>query len=149
MTFDLAAFSPARQFSLPEAAAVYRDICAGRPWADLPATDPRIDAFVSELIARWPDLAGMTITELEKMDESPWAGPLERSPAHVIANIRWPSAADVLIGFCASAMRCGVYVYNPQSDALYDPGDPADRAHWLAQEHEQNAKLELAVRQGP
>jgi hypothetical protein len=57
------------------------------------AADTRIGEFVSEINSLWPDLAGLTIADVEKADGSPWAGPLERSPAH--PSVRLDSGAAV------------------------------------------------------
>jgi hypothetical protein len=62
--------------------AICRARCAGRPWQDLLAADTHIDEFVSELTSLWPDVVGLTIADVEKVDGSSWVGPLERSPAH-------------------------------------------------------------------
>jgi hypothetical protein len=144
VSFDIAALSAARKLDASEARHVYGARCAGRPWEDLLAADPRMEAFYAELTSRWPELSAFAQDD-EAMEGSPWATDPEHSPGFVIVRVRWPWAREVEVAFCAMAMRHGVYVYDPQTTTLYDPTEPADRDHWSAEEAERRATLETAA----
>jgi hypothetical protein len=147
VTFDLAVLSAQRRLGLDEARSIYRALCAGeRPWDDLHAADARVGGFFAALTAAWPDLGDL---DDASADSSPWAANLDRSPGHVIASITWTAAEEMEVTFCSLAMRHGLYAYNPQSDALYDPTVEADREMWLAADRESRAKRALATAQGP
>ncbi len=130
MSFDLLVLSGAKQLDADEAREAYERLCEGADWSAVLEEDDRVAQFVAALSARWPDID--TLPESE-VDASPWSGGLEVSPAHVILTMRF-SAADTVVEFCsASALKLGLYVFDPQDGTLYSPDQEPRRATPRAQ----------------
>jgi hypothetical protein len=117
MTYDLAVWEGERP---PD------DAAAGRLFTDLycryidtdvdhPPT-ARIAAYVSALLARWPDM-----TDDDEDDLSPWStGPLigEAAGPLIYFAMRWSMADDASAHAAEVAASMGLVCYDPQMDCL-------------------------------
>lgn len=86
--------------------------------------DERIEAFVADITARWPQIDDMPE---EDVDECPWNVAFDQSPGHVISAIAWSRVEEVVPVFVETAHRHGLLVFDPQADALYAPEGGGDQ----------------------
>jgi hypothetical protein len=125
MSFDLGVLSGAKRLDPDQARDAYERLARGAKWSSVLAPDDRVAKFVAAISARWPDLD--TLPESE-VDDSPWSGGFEVSPAHVLLTMRF-SAADTVVEFClATALGLGLNVFDPQDGTLYSPGEGPQKA---------------------
>jgi hypothetical protein len=125
MSFDLGVLSGARRLDPDQARDAYERLAQGAEWSSVLAADDRVAQFVAALSVRWPAIDTLPESEL---DDSPWSGGFDVSPAHVLLTMRF-SAPDTVIEFClANALALGLNVYNPQDGTLYAPGEKPRKA---------------------
>jgi hypothetical protein len=125
MSFDLGVLSGVERLDPDQAREAYERLCQGAKWSSVLSADDRVAKFVAALSARWPDLD--TLPESD-VDESPWSGGFEVSPAHVLLTMRF-SAAESVVEFClATALALGLNVFDPQDGTLYSPGEGPRKA---------------------
>ena len=111
MGFDLVVLSGARALDADAARNAYRHVASGAAWNEVLKEDPRIAQFAAAFTERWPDSVE-----------------LEASPAHLVLSIPG-SAPDEIINFCEStAMRLGLYLFDPQDETLYSHGNRRRKA---------------------
>jgi hypothetical protein len=118
MSFDLAVFSAAAPLTADEARDVYLRLSDEEDWSQWLKEDARVDRFVSEIRQRWPDINDLPDDEV---DDSPWSVGFDVSPAHLIVSFVWSTADQAVPAFIEVALRHGLYVFDPQEDALILP----------------------------
>jgi hypothetical protein len=57
----------------------------------------------------------------DDVDDCPWNVAFDESPAHVITAIAFSRADEVAPVYVDTALRHGLYVYDPQDDKVYRP----------------------------
>ena len=111
MSFDLGVLSAAEALDADAARNAYHRLASGVAWHEVLKEDPRVAQFATAFTERWPDSVE-----------------LEASPAHLILSIPG-SAPDEIVNFCEStAMRLGLYLFDPQDETLYSRGDRPRKA---------------------
>jgi len=119
MSFDLAVLSGKKPLSSDGAGEIYAQLCESPgTWPTLLEPDERIDAFVLEITTRWPQIDDVPE---EEVDDCPWNIAFDQSPAHAISCISWSRAEEVFPVYVETALRHGLYVYDPQEDRLLVP----------------------------
>jgi hypothetical protein len=125
MSFDLGVLSGAKRLDPDQARDAYERLAQGAKWSSVLSADDRVAKFVAALSARWPDLDSLPESEV---DDSPWSGGFEVSPAHVLLTTRF-SATDDVVEFClTTALGLGLNVFDPQDATLYSPGKEPRKA---------------------
>ena len=118
MSYDLAVLSAKRHLTPEDAAEAYERLCEEEDAMALVEPDGRIDAFVAEITARWPEIDDVRDDDI---DGSPWNVAFDRSPGHIISAISWDRVDEVMPIYIETALRHGLYVYDPQEDFLHAP----------------------------
>jgi hypothetical protein len=125
VSFDLAVLSAARPLTADEARRVYLRLCEGDDGATLLAPDERVDEFAREIRARWPDLDDLPE---EEVDDSPWSIGVDVSPRHMLVSFVWSRVDDTAPAFVDLAAKHGLYVFDPQENALQLPNGTRTKA---------------------
>src|SRR4051812_48539207 len=121
MSFDLMALSGKKPLTHPQAAGAYQLLCDDPDaWRTLLKPDEAIAAFVEEITTRWPQIDDLP---RDQVDFSRWAVAFDLSPAHLISCIGWDSVDEVVPVYVRKALGHGLYVYDPQEDALREPAE--------------------------
>lgn len=118
VSFDLAVFSAVRSLTADEARDVYVRLGDGEDWTAMLEADERVDQFADEIRARWPDIDDLPD---EEVDDSPWSIGFDVSLAYMIVSFVWSRVDDAVPSFVEAAKKHGLYVFDPQEDALQLP----------------------------
>ncbi|MGW4894741.1 hypothetical protein ACWEQL_21095 [Kitasatospora sp. NPDC004240] len=119
MSYDLAVWEGERPADSAAAARCFTDLYDRYIDTDEPTVPPveRIEAFVSALLERWPDL-----TEDEDEDDiSPWStGPLIREARGplIYFPMRWSMAVEASAYAAEVASSMGLNCFDPQARQL-------------------------------
>jgi hypothetical protein len=111
MSFDLAVWHSASQFTADAAEEKYRQLCDTRGTAG----GPVVAAFHHALVEHYPE-----------GPESPWSSGLAVTTDAIVMSIVWPRAKEVLTFVLDLAERHGLVCFNPQEGVVHHP--PALRA---------------------
>jgi len=117
-----------RPLSREEGGRIYA-LLGEEPWDELLEPDERVAAFVREITDRWPQIDDVPE---EEVDDCPWAVEFDQSPAHVISCISWSRAEEVFPVYVETALRHGLYVYDPQDERLFAPEEPPGSTRLLS-----------------
>jgi len=132
MSFDLGVWYPHERLSHAQAGKLYVALCEGT--APNPAPHPAVDAFYQELTARWPEIDTVPDDKVDDRDYCPWSCEIDRFPGHIIMAAVWSKADDVDALVKQLARKHGLAVFDPQSERIIYPDDPArtpaDKPWW-------------------
>jgi hypothetical protein len=120
LSFDVAVWHRKRPYSPKEAGPMYQALCQGDTSVVDP--DPRIDAFIADLIARYPSIDDYPV---EEIDDCPWNCAFDQSAGHVILSMASSRIEEVVPVVAELAAKHRLTVYDPQDNELYLPGDEA------------------------
>lgn len=81
-----------------------------------PAT-PRLQAFLTDLEARWPDLDSPRAS----WKDSPWASGFFVDDGSIVLNIQWPRAQEVARYVSELTERHGLQLFDPQTERVVLP----------------------------
>ena len=73
---------------------------------------------MAEITSVWPEIDDWLD---EDVDECPWNASFDLSPAYVISPISWERADDVVPVYVETALRLGLFAYDPQEEELLRP----------------------------
>lgn len=110
MSLDLIVWRTERPLGEERAHAVYAALMNGDT-SSLVA-HPSIDAFYSELVARYPELHTIPPAKIDDTKLCPWAATIDRAPTHLVLPCVWSVTEEVgdFIGLLQQKYRVSVYV---------------------------------------
>ncbi len=78
---------------------------------------PRLQAFLTDLEARWPDLDSPRASR----KDSPWASGFFVDDGSIVLNIQWPRAQEVARYVNELTERHGLQLFDPQTERVVLP----------------------------
>jgi hypothetical protein len=132
MSFDLGVWFPHKSLTDQEAGETYVRLCGGDSAGLRP--HPALDAFYTDLTARYPEIDTIPEDRIDDHDYCPWSCALDRSPAFIVMPCVWSQAENVYRCVHDLARKHGLAVYDPQSGRITYPdaqaGLSASRRAW-------------------
>jgi hypothetical protein len=111
--------APPHPLTDAEAGVLYADLCEGRTEGVTP--HPAVEAFYTELTARYPEIGTVPDDKIGDLDYCPWSSELDRSGGHLILPCAF-SQAERVSGFVRTlAAKHGLAVYDPQQERVFNP----------------------------
>jgi hypothetical protein len=119
MSFDLAVWDSDIAVTNEEADEIYAKLCEGQA---LPGdASPAIEAFYSELTARWPEIDALAKEDLDDLGLCPWSCALYRSGGYVVMSCVWSRAEKVRAVVESLAKKHRLVQFNPQTGEVSLP----------------------------
>ncbi len=112
MSFDLGVWYTPNRLSDKEAGELYAALCELQ--TDGVSPHPTVNAFYSELTARYPELNNVPDDRIDDTDFCPWSCALNRSAGHVLMACVWSQAGNVQRFVTQLAHKHWLAVYDPQ-----------------------------------
>jgi len=84
---------------------------------------PAIDAFYTDLVARFPELDDVPDDKIDDSSYCPWSCRIDRSPRHLVLSFVFSSAEMVGDFVGALQEKHRVTVYDPQEGKEYFPDE--------------------------
>lgn len=124
MSCDFAVWHPSRLLTSRQAGELYTTLCDG----DLSGVvaHPSVGSFYADVTAKHPEIDAIPEDRIGDFDYCPWSIAFDRSPAHLIMCCVWPKAeyvGDLLLQLASSH---GLVIYDPQSERVHFPLEPAN-----------------------
>jgi hypothetical protein len=129
MSCDFAVWFPHERLSDHEAGEVFGCLRTG----DTSNVRPHsaVSAFYAELTSKHPEINDVPLERLGDSAYSPWSGPIDHSPAHVLIECVWSQAHFVFKCVHDLARKHGLAVFDPQSNHVAYPSDlPVEKPAW-------------------